>query len=367
MSDVPLVDLSAEVELLADELKDAVDGVLRSGMFINGPNVRAFEEEVAAFAGARYAIGVNSGTDALVIGLRALGIGPGDEVITTPFTFFATAEAISNVGATPVFVDIDIDTFNIDPQGVAAVVTPKTRALLPVHLFGLPADMGALMRIAQQYDLAVIEDVAQAFGGRSEGAMLGTIGDLGALSFFPSKNLGAYGDGGMILTDDGEAAGKARMLRAHGGRNKYANEMIGYNSRLDEIQAAMLRTKLRRLDGANALRRAVANRYDRALGNLPNLVLPSPSESHVYHQYTVRILSDFRAVVQDGLATAGIASAVYYPTPLHQLPVYSRMGGAFPNSETAAREVLSLPIWPTMAAPVIERVASAVQRLLQPA
>ncbi|MCA1791858.1 MAG: DegT/DnrJ/EryC1/StrS family aminotransferase, partial [Thioalkalivibrio sp.] len=259
---IPVLNLTPEIEELWDELNDAFQRVLRSGQFILGPEVEAFETEVADYLGVKHAIGVNSGTDALVIGLRALGIGPGDEVITTPFTFFATGESIANVGATPVFVDIDENSFNIDPSLIEDAITPRTKAILPVHLFGRPCDMDAVMGIAERHGLEVVEDAAQSFGARLGGQQSGTFGRVGAFSFFPSKNLGAFGDAGLLATDDDEVAESARMLRAHGSRTKYHNETLGYNSRLDSLQAAFLRVKLPRVDAWNERRRDVAATYD---------------------------------------------------------------------------------------------------------
>ncbi|MEW6663394.1 MAG: DegT/DnrJ/EryC1/StrS family aminotransferase [Bacillota bacterium] len=345
---IPVLDLKPEIEFLWDDLMSAIQGVLKSGQFIMGPNVKAFEEEAAAYLGVKHAVGVNSGTDALVIGLRAAGIGPGDEVITTPFTFFATAEAVSLVGATPVFVDIDPKTFNIDPNLIEPAITPRTRAILPVHLYGQAADMDPIMELAAKHNLKVIEDTAQAFGGEYKGKKLGTIGDVGCFSFFPSKNLGAYGDGGLIATNDDQIAETARMLRVHGSRKKYYNETIGYNSRLDELQAAILRVKLPHIDAWNDARRQAARRYNDLLKDVPSIFIPyeDPNTKHVYHQYTIRVLDGKRGVVQQRLADQGIGTMVYYPVPVHKLPVYAESNFSLPAAENAAAEVLSLPIWP---------------------
>lgn len=363
---IPILDMSGEIEALWGDLIPAIEAVLKSGQFIMGPNVDAFEDEMAAYLGARHAIAVNSGTDALVISLKALGIGPGDEVITTPFTFFATAEAISQVGATPVFVDIDPQTFSVDPAGVQLAVTPRTRAILPVHLYGQGADMATLLPFARMRGLKVVEDVAQACGGSLWGQKLGTLGDTGAFSFFPSKNLGAFGDGGLIVTHDDAVADDARMLRVHGARQKYANEVVGYNSRLDELQAAILRVKLTHLDAFNEGRRQVAQRYHDRLSGLPDLVLPAEAAltTHVYHQYTVRIGGGKRDRVRRKLADAGIATMVYYPVPLHRLPVYAHSNAVCPRAEEAAAEVLSLPIWPLMRASVQEQVCKELAEAL---
>lgn len=359
---IPVCDLQPGIQAHWDEFVEAFCNVLRSGRFILGPNVRAFEEEVAAYHGVRYAIGVNSGTDALHIALRALGIGPGDEVITTPFTFFATAEVISLVGAKPVFVDIDPETYNIDPDLIESAITERTKAILPVHLYGLPADMERIVDIAQRHGLAIVEDVAQAMGGRLGTCLLGTIGDAGALSFFPSKTLGGFGDGGMIITDDDKVAETARMLRAHGSRKKYYNEMVGYNSRLDEVHAAMLRIKLRFLDQANEMRRSVAARYHQLLANVPGIVVPQerPGVYHVYHQYTIRVTGANRDDVQAALKAQGVETMVYYPVALNKLKVYEGMYPSMPHAEAAAEQVLSLPIWPEMDEETQRRVVEAL-------
>jgi dTDP-4-amino-4,6-dideoxygalactose transaminase len=348
---IPVLDLTPEIEALWDELMAAIQKVLKSGRFIMGPNVKAFEQEVAAYLGVKHAIGVNSGTDALVIALRSAGIGPGDEVITTPFTFFATAEAISQVGASPVFVDIDPKTFNIDPELIEPAITPKTKAILPVHLYGQAADMDPIMGLAAKYNLKVIEDTAQAFGGEYKGRKLGTIGDVGCFSFFPSKNLGAFGDGGLIATNDDEIAEAGRMLRVHGARKKYYNEMIGFNSRLDEIQAAILRVKLPYIDKWNEARRQAAGRYNELLKDVPGIVIPYETlyAKHVYHQYTIRVLYGRRDEVKKQLEEQGISTMIYYPVPVHKLPVYANKNYRLPEAEKAAGEVLSLPIWSQIA------------------
>jgi dTDP-4-amino-4,6-dideoxygalactose transaminase len=363
MQNIPMLDLGTEVDAIWEPLNQAIQDVLRSGRFIMGPNVKALEEALADWLGVRHAVGVNSGTDALVIGLRALGVGPGDEVITSPFTFFATAEAISAVGATPVFADIDPDTYNLDPTVLEALITPQTRAILPVHLYGQAADMTPIMALAEQYNLFVLEDVAQAAGGTYRGQMLGSVGHAGAFSFFPSKNLGAYGDGGLIATNDDRVAEAARMLRVHGARRKYYNEVIGYNSRLDELQAAILRVKLPYLDTWNAGRRRVAGRYNTLLSNLPGITLPQERDwaRHVYHQYTIRVLPGERDLIQQRLTDARIASMIYYPVPVHKLPVYSHLNITLPQAEAAADTVLSLPVWPDMPEAAQVRVAEVLK------
>lgn len=364
---VPVLDLGPQIAALREDIRAAVEDVLDSGRFILGPHVQAFESEVASYLGTRHAVAVNSGTDALVIGLRALGIGPGDEVITTPWTFFATAEAVSLVGAIPVFVDIDPATFNLNPALVEGAVTPRTKAVLPVHLYGQAADMDPLVAVARRHGLRVLEDVAQAFAGEYRGRRLGTIGDAGAFSFFPSKNLGAFGDGGLITTDDDDVAETARMLRSHGSRRKYWNEMIGYNSRLDELQAAILRVKLPRVAAWNEGRRRVAAAYGELLRGTPGLLTPAeaPYARHVYHQYTVRIVGGRRDEIRTRLAEAGIDTMVYYPVPLHRLAVYQGAGRALPESERAAGEVLSLPIWPELDRKTQEMVGNILRKALE--
>lgn len=359
-----MLDLAPEIEALRDELHAAVDRVLTSGQFILGPEVEAFEQEFAEYLGVRHAIGVNSGTDALVIGLRALGIGPGDEVITSPFTFVATAEAIAVAGATPVFADINPDTFNIDPGAVQAAITDRTRAIIPVHLFGQSADMQPLQEIADRHNLKILEDVAQAVGGTYNGDKLGTLGDAAAFSFFPSKNLGAFGDAGLITTNDDQVAEQARMLRAHGSKRKYYNELHGYNSRLDALQAAMLRVKFPHLDDWIRRRREVASSYDDLFSDAVGIKTPTviaPAD-HVYHQYTIRVTDHNRDAMQSKLKSCGISSAVYYPVPLHRLALYSNScRQSFPQAERAAEEVLSLPIGPFLDRDSIQSVTTALR------
>lgn len=364
---IPILDLEPQHEALWAGIQEAVDRVLRSGQFIMGSEVETFEREAEQYLGVRHAIGVNSGTDALVISLRALGIGPGDEVITTPFTFFATAEAISNVGATPVFVDIDERTFNLDSELIEQKITPRTKAILPVHLFGQAVDMAPIVALAERYELKVLEDVAQAFGGEYRGRKLGAIGDTGTFSFFPSKNLGACGDGGLIATNDDGVAETARMLRVHGAKKKYHNEMIGYNSRLDALQAAILRVKLPHLDRWNAERRRVALLYNELLDGSPDVVIPFEAAyaKHVFHQYTVRIADGKRDKAREWLAEAGISTMIYFPVPMHELPVYAGRGwGDLPRVCDAAGEVLSLPMWPQIPRTVQERVVGAIHEAL---
>lgn len=359
---IPILDLQPQIQAHWEEFNAAFQRVMRSGQFILGPEEKAFEAECAAYLGVKHAIGLNSGTDALYIALRALGIGPGDEVITTPFTFFATAEAISHVGATPVFVDIEEDSFNINPDLIEPAITARTKAIIPVHLFGRPCDMDRLQAVATRHGLKVVEDCAQSFGATWKGRKAGSMGAFGCYSFFPTKNLNAFGDGGMITTDDDALADTARMLRVHGSRKKYYNETVGYNSRLDELQAAMLRVKLPHIDTWNKGRCEAAQRYWDLFQGHDALVAPEVVDGHVFHQYTVRLKGRDRNAVQARLAEAGIGTMVYYPVPCHRLKLYQESYArvSCPIAEQAAAEVLSLPIWPELEAEVQARVVSSV-------
>jgi dTDP-4-amino-4,6-dideoxygalactose transaminase len=358
---IPMVDLKTQYRNLREEITSGLLEALENTQFILGPNVAAFEREAAAFLGAQHAVAVASGTDALHLALLAAGVGAGDEVITTPFTFIATAEAIRYVGAVPVFADIDPRTFNIDPAGIEAAVTPRTRAVLPVHLFGQPADMEAIGAVCRKHGLLVVEDCAQSFGASAGGRMTGTIGLLGAFSFFPSKNLGCYGDGGMVATDSPELAEQVRILRNHGSRVRYHHSVIGFNSRLDELQAVILRAKLKRIDSYNEGRRRVARLYTGLFGG--SGVIPPAEDgkgTHVYHQYTV--LTGRREAVMKALASRDIASAVYYPIPLHRQEVFAEecRGLSLPVSEDTAERCLSLPIFPEMTEAQVREVAETV-------
>ena len=364
LTKIPILDLKPQYESLKKEIKAAIDRVLESGRFIMGEDVKLFEQEVAEYLGVKHAIAVNSGTDALVIGLKACSIGEGDEVITTPFSFFATAESISNVGAKPVFADIAVDSFNIDPEVIKSKITPQTKAILPVHLYGQPAAMNQIIEIAQTHDLKVIEDCAQSFGARYNGKQTGSIGDVGAYSFFPSKNLGAYGDGGLIVTNNDRVAETARMLRVHGAKKKYHNEVLGYNSRLDTIQAAILRVKLKHIDSWNQARWQVAKTYNELLADIPDIITPQLLEGNVFHQYTIRITNGKRDEVKEYLATEGISTMIYYPVPQDKLPVYQ---GQYPEnlvSDLLATQVLSLPIWPEIAKETIARVSQTIKKYI---
>jgi len=358
---IPMVDLQVQYQQLKGEIDRAIAGVLDTSYFILGPQGQALETEVAAYLGVKHAIGVSSGTDALHLALRAAGLGPGDEVITSPFTFIATAEAIAYVGATPVFVDIDPRTFNLAPELAAKAVTPRTKAILPVHLFGQPADLAPLQQLCAAHGLLLIEDCAQSFGATYAGRQTGSWGALGCFSFFPSKNLGCYGDGGMITTDDDGLAEQVRMLRNHGSKVRYHHDIIDYNSRLDELQAAILRVKLQYIDRFNAQRRTNAHYYSARLaaaGATPPL--EDGKGVHVYHQYTV--LTDRREALQQALTQAGCASAVYYPIPLHRQTVFATAcaGLSLPVSEDVASRVLSLPIYPELTEVQMDRVLLAI-------
>ena len=384
---VPLFDLTRQYQTLKSELDAAAIRVLESGQFVLGPNVENFEKNAAEFLGVRHAIGVANGTDALLLSLRALGIECGDEVITTPFSFIATAEVISILGAKPVFVDIEADTFNIDANQIEAAISPRTKAIVPVHLFGHPASMNEIKTISQKHDLRVLEDAAQAWGAfvndessnattpgdispsdisstRSDAKThCGALGDMGAFSFFPSKNLGAAGEGGLVTTDNDEWAEHVRMLRMHGMKRRYYHDEIGYNSRLHSLQAAILDVKLPHSRGWNDARRAHAAHYRELLCDLPlTLPLERAGNHHVYHQYTIR--TNRRDEMMQKLADAKIGAAIYYPVPLHLQTVYAGLGlreGSFPQSEHASREVLSLPIFPELRTEEIEEIARAVR------
>lgn len=363
----PMVDLSAQMSGLMAEIEPEIREVLASGQFILGPRGKAFEAEAAELLGVRRAVGVASGTDALHLALRAAGIGPGDEVVTTPFSFAATAEAICYVGATPVFADIDPYTLNLDPERAEAAVTDRTRALLPVHLFGQPVAMEAFDDIAERYGLTVIEDCAQSFGAARGGRMTGAWGKAGAFSFFPSKNLGGAGDGGLITTDDDDFADHLLRLRNHGSSRPYHHDELGFNSRLDELQAVVLRAKLRHIRAYNEGRRRVAMAYRR---NLAEAAVHLPNEAvegaHVYHQFVVQASN--RDEVREALQAADIASAVYYAVPLHRQPVFAPHGGdaRCPVADRVAQRVLALPIFPELAKEEVERIAAVVEESARP-
>jgi dTDP-4-amino-4,6-dideoxygalactose transaminase len=392
---IPPLDLGRQYQAIQDEINAAVLAVLASNQYIGGPMVAQFEQAFGDYHQTPFCISCNSGTDALYLALRAFDIGPGDEVITSPFTFIATAEVISMAGATPIFVDIVPETFNLDAQQVAAAITPRTKAIMPVHLFGQTADMTAVMAVAQAHSLPVIEDCAQSTGAvwqNPTGATqkVGSIGEIGCFSFYPSKNLGGYGDGGAITTHNAKLAEKMRIVRDHGRRSGYIHEAIGINSRLDAIQAAILLVKLRYLDAWNLQRKAVAERYGELLENIPGITIPNAKEDSVWNQYTIRVNHDGgleyleqccalgsavdlgvsaprRDRIRAALAEQGVQSMVYYPLPLHLQPVYASLGyklGQLPKAEQAALEVLSLPMFPELTVAEQERVRDGLKDVL---
>ena len=359
---IPMLDLKQQYQQLKPDIVPKIRAVLESGQYILGPNVSAFEQEVANYLNVDYAVSCASGTDALHLALRAAGIGPGDEVITTAFTFIATAEAIRYVGATPVFVDIDPQTFNIDPNKIQQAVTEKTKAILPVHLFGQPADMEAITALCKKHGLDLIEDCAQSFGAHINGHQTGTLGTMGCFSFFPSKNLGCYGDGGMVSTRSGKLAERLRTLRNHGCNEQHHHGVIGLNSRLDEIQAVVLRTKLQYVDTYNEGRRRAAHFYNRLLSDV-SVTIPyeETTSYHVYHQYTVLVPDRDR--IMDRLRDAGIASAIYYPIPLHKqkafIDTYRAMD--LTTTEQVAQQCLSLPMYPELKDEAIEEIVAVIK------
>ena len=356
---IPMVDPAAEYRLLKDEIDAAVSRVLASGRYVLGPEGEALESEIAAYVGAPHAVGCNSGTDALHLPLVAAGVGPGDEVVVPAFTFFATAEAVSYTGATPVFADIDPASFNLAVESLERKLTPRTRAVIVVHLFGQCAALEALAAFCRDRKLLLIEDCAQALGAEYDGRRAGSWGDFGCFSFYPTKNLAAAGDAGMITTRNPDYDKTLRMLRHHGSRQTYLHERVGWNSRLDEIQAAVLRVKLKRLEEFNAARRRVAQRYREKLKGVQPPA-EDPRGRHVYHQFTIR--SERRDAIRDSLTRDGIAASIFYPIPLHRQPAYEAFnrGESLPASEAAAKTVLSLPINPLLLDATVERICERV-------
>ncbi|HEU5210551.1 MAG TPA: DegT/DnrJ/EryC1/StrS family aminotransferase [Longimicrobiales bacterium] len=362
---VPLLDLRAQYASLRDDVEEAIRRVVESQHFILGPEVDALEREMADYCGTAHAVGVSSGTDALLVALMALGVRPGDEVITSPFTFFATAGTVARLGARTVFVDIDPDTFNIDPARVEAALSPRTKAIIPVHLFGRLADMDTVMQVARGAGVAVVEDAAQAIGARDgAGRRAGAIGDIGAFSFFPSKNLGAFGDAGMVTTSDGSLDRLLRQLRVHGMEPKYFHSMVGGNFRLDALQAAVLRVKLRHLDAWHEARRRNAARYRElfAQADLEQVTLPGDVPGHIYNQFVIRVPD--RDALRDHLTADAIGTEVYYPLPLHMQECFADLGyraGDFAHAERAAHEVLALPIYPELEDVALQRVVASIE------
>jgi UDP-2-acetamido-2-deoxy-ribo-hexuluronate aminotransferase len=362
---VPMVDLKKQFQETKDEIFHVLIEILESSQYILGAKVSEFEKKVAVYHGVREAIGVASGTDALHLAIDALGIGEGDEVITTPFTFFATVEAILYTGATPVFVDIEPDTLNIDVNQIEANITGKTKAILPVHLFGHPADMRTILNIAKKHRLKMIEDCAQSFGAEANGKKVGSIGDAGCFSFYPSKNLGGYGDGGMIILNSTRVADTIRELRNHGSRGSYRHKRVGFNSRLDEIQAGILLVKLIRIDEYNRKRRQNASFYNNLLSDKVKCPVEKKGAYHVYHQYT--IMSHKRDEIQQKLKENAISSVIYYPVPLHLQKALKFLGyqkGDFPVTEKAAKEVLSLPMYPELEESAIIKISKIIKDIV---
>jgi len=404
---VPLLDLTRQYESIKREIDEAIQRVVSSGRFILGPEIEAFEQEVAEYSGVKHAIGVASGTDALLLSLKALGVSPGDRVIVPSFTFFATAGVVHNVGGTPVFADIDPKTFNLDPADVRRILATNhelrtnIKAIIPVHLYGQMADMDEIMAIAEEYSIAVVEDAAQAIGAEylaraipgdqtiSRGHKLGnhklrtmdhargrlarkagTIGHLGCFSFFPTKNLGAYGDGGMVVTKDDALAERVRILRVHGSKPKYYHQMVGVNSRLDALQAAILRVKLSHLNEWTAARQRVAARYDELFQDVRSIEIPYRARdwTHIFHQYTICVKNGRRDALRDYLRERGIGSFIYYPLPLHLQECFKGLGyneGALPASERASKEVLSLPVFPELTREEQDLVMRAIQMFVE--
>lgn len=370
---IPLIDLTAQFQAMSAEVMAAVEKVFTEQKFILGDEVAELEHEIETYCDARHAIGCNSGTDALILALQALDIGPGDEVITSPFSFFATASAICRAGATPVFVDVEPDSFNLDPNRVEDAVTAKTKAIIPVHLFGQCCEMEPLWRIASQHNLSIVEDACQAIGAEYRGRRAGVLGSVGCFSFFPTKNLGGAGDGGIMTTDDADLAQRLRRLRVHGDVGQYEHHEIGMNSRLDALQAAVVRVKLRKLDSWTEARQQNAKRYGELLRQhklQEYLIAPKalPERRHVYNQFTLRIRHGGRDAIMKSLRDRKVGCAIYYPKPLHVQKCFASLGyepGDFPAAEAAAKEVLSLPIYPELPRADLERVVDELARACQ--
>ncbi|MGC8639115.1 MAG: DegT/DnrJ/EryC1/StrS family aminotransferase [Isosphaeraceae bacterium] len=370
---VPALNLKAQYESIRDEIEPVVHQIMESQMFVLGREVTALETEIAEYCGAAAGIGCASGSDALLLPLMAMDIGPGDEVITTPYTFFATAGAIWRSGARPVFVDIEPDTYNIDPAQIEAVITERTRVIIPVHLYGQTADMDKITEIARSHSLVILEDAAQAIGAGYQGTRAGTLGDVAAFSFYPSKNLGGFGDGGMITTNQPQLARRMARLRVHGMEPKYYHHEVGFNSRLDALQAAVLRVKLRHLDAWTDLRRDVAERYrslfnSYGLENIVTLPVERPGNFHVYNQYVIRVPALFRDPLRDHLTSRKIGTEIYYPIPLHLQPCFASLkykAGDFPQAEAAASQTLALPIYPELTLAEQSHVVGSIYQFIK--
>ncbi|MDD5680575.1 MAG: DegT/DnrJ/EryC1/StrS family aminotransferase [Candidatus Omnitrophica bacterium] len=365
---IPIMNLGAQYEQLKESIDAAMQKIARNSSFILGKETELFEQEIADYCGVKYGVGLNSGTDALILTLAALGIKEGDEVITTPLTFVATAEAVSRVGARPVFVDIDPETYNIDPAKIEKAINKNTRAIIPVHLFGNPCDMDPILKIAGKHGLKVIEDAAQSIGAVYKGRKAGSFGDAGCLSFFPSKNLGAFGDAGMAVTNDRYLADKIKLLRVHGTTSKYCYSVIGFNSRLDNLQAAILSIKLKKIDEWNEGRRKVAARYNEALKNVVLTPKEQPGGRHVYHLYVISVDKNRRDGLADFLNKNGVEARTYYSIPLHLQECYKGLGykrGDFPLAEKAGQETLALPMFSHLKADEIDYVTDTLKRGLK--
>ena len=363
---IPFIDLKAQYDSIKDEIDNAIQNVINNTSFIMGEELKKFEEEFAWFCDVKYAIGVANGSDALILALRACGIGEGDEVITVPHTFISTAEAISNVGGKVVFVDINPKTYTIDVSKIEEKINEKTKAIIPVHLYGQPADMDPIMELARKYNLKVIEDAAQAHGAEYKGKKVGSIGDVGCFSFYPGKNLGAYGDAGMVVTNNEEIAEKVKLLRNHGRiTKKYEHKIEGYSSRLDNLQAAILRVKLRHLNKWNDSRRKNAKKYNKLLNNIGGITTPYEADysKHVYHLYVIRIEKE-RDKLREELKSKGVATGIHYPIPLHLQPACSYLGykrGDFPVTEKASQEILSLPMFAELSDEQIKKIVKLIR------
>lgn len=361
--DLALFDLRSQYRDLQSEINEAVRDVLAAGEYILGPRVQMLEEQIAGYCGAKYGVGVASGTDAVFLSLVACGVGRGDEVITTPYTFFATAGAISRAGATPVFTDIDRRTCNIDPEKIEARITGRTKAVIPVHIFGQMADMDAILNVSRKYNLVVIEDACQAMGSENRGRKAGSLGLAGCFSFFPTKNLGCYGDGGMVITRDEKVAAKIRSLRAHGSSKKFIHDTVGYNSRLDEIQAAILLVKLKYLEEWLNKRASLAETYSRLLKGVVMTPYAAPGNKHTYHLYIIR--TPQRELIKQNLEKNGVSCGLYYPLPLHLQTAYKSLGyrkGDFPEAEKASEELLAIPLYPELSPSEMEKIAVLVRQ-----
>ena len=364
---IPFVDLKRQYRSISKEIDIAIHDVLQNGWYILGDNVAAFEEEFAQYCNAKYAIGVASGTDALTLSIGALEIGEGDEIITVPNTFIATIDAIYRNGAKPVFVDINPETYNIDVNKIEEKITDKTKAIMPVHLCGQPADMDIIVKIAKKYNLKIIEDGCQAHGAEYNGTKVGALGDVGCFSFYPGKNLGAYGDGGIVVTDNFEIAEKIRILRNYGQKIKYHHDLVGYNSRLDEIQAAVLRVKLKYLDEWNELRRLHSEEYAELLDGISGIALPLSEENvkHVYHLYVIQC--ENRDQIQEKLLSKGISTGIHYPVPIHLQKAYTELGyckGDYPITEEYAQKILSLPMFPELTHDEIRYISNQIKEII---